>query len=302
MKNFEQQIHIRSDISLNKKGQVVEHIKNSVQKDLIKANKNSFTPEQVLGMDARKKIERVYSIVKTKYKERGVENINLTEEIVFSKQNAIEAGTMAHHRGFVELFDLDIGDRNIKELVILKSLGHELYHSAAKASFDLKIKDNNITYQHKNTGAGYSEGEARAIEEGAAVIFEMEVFKEIEKTYPNETRYLYNKIIAPLSKNLDRGEIGHLNIVKYDTETSDASISENIPYKNSKILTQYLKDKIPNFNTLLEKARIHRHTLDLTRAVEKEFGSGMYRKIMTCAPDDAESLLNELREIKNEDY
>lgn len=296
--NFEKKIHIRSlDANQKIKDRVIHHIKNSHSEGYLESQKNSITPEEAMGSDSLEKINTLYGIVNKKFSDRGITEANLGE-VLFSKILAEDIGTMARYGSYVELFDLDISVPELKQLVYLKNLGHELYHSAAKLSFNLTITNEKISYNMENSGAGYGTEETNALEEGSAIIFEKEVFNEVKKLFSDKIIDLYNQI-KEHCKKLPTDDIDDLEILVFNEETRENAVSDNIPYKNSKLLVEYIASRIPNFFNILEKARIERKTLDLARAIEKEFGEGSYRKITTASIDEAKELLKELQEIKN---
>src|SRR3989338_979312 len=177
------------------------------------------------------------------------------------------------------------------------------------------------------------------LEEGSAVQFENEIFEEAKKLFPKEKIQLYEnfineskkqlelqkkkfqinvfkemrKLLPDTAKNaLDKAEeeikltdnekerlFATLDIESYN-DSGEVTFSSNEAYEFSMQVSNYLKQIIPDYLILLEKARVQGKILPLARAIDGTLGVGWYRRISTAKTDEASNILTELKSIKLE--
>jgi hypothetical protein len=196
----------------------------------------------------------------------------------------------------------------LREYLEALYISHELYHDAAPVSvFVRTVKDRETGEKYHATagnpfdrkGVHYArrtrpEDGPPALEEGLAMTAQGEAASLAGRQFP-EGAALYNRLldfVVTKDPRLQDVPRSFLSIKNFDGEVVRYG---PIQYMNGYALTAYLVRKIPNFFGLVEDARINGRTLPLVRVVEKKFGRGSYKRIVTCPEGKAVDLLRELR-------
>lgn len=280
----------------------LEHLKAQLFEDYETAKLDSVPIDEMLGEGASEKLNKAQKFFKDEFKNRGIQR-PLMRQALFKKQNMLESGKGATaYATHIEMFNLDIGDKELKQLVVFKTLFHEMYHFVSNFSISIefgKLENDElgIKINTNAAGAGYNEAvSSSALEEGAAVSFENQIFEKIRKLFSKETLDKYDSLIQSGFDNFPRDKTyvtkDSLHIIS-SNDGEPNGFNEN--YIHPLRLVKYLESQIPDFNTKLEKLRVNRESLELARSIEARFGEGMFRKIVTCKVGDAETLINELK-------
>lgn len=307
-KNFEKKlkeegsfkIKIRNEGDLN--AEVSHEIRKVLDEDVKRAyedaKKSSLDLEKTLGEGVTGKVESLYLEVKEIYKKLGYPDVELPP--VFLMPTTFEqSGTVGHTNSVthIEMTNLNIEDKTLKQLAFLDALGHELYHSVAQTSLSIR-PDHPKGNTMDASGSSYATNEREmALEEGLACHFQDYVFEAIKKKFDNKVIEKYQKLLKRAVDNEgveDVNDLGRFNLLE-QKEDGSFKYGKNKEYKSSKILVAYLNSQIPNFENLVEAARIERKTLPLARAIESRFGKGSYGKVTTASTDEAEQLLKDLK-------
>lgn len=276
-----------------------ELMENSVNKFYEERKSKSISIEEALGSGSREKMEAIMTLISNKFKERGISDITFKPVIFMPELSSTTGIGGVSYIGHIEMHNLSDfqgleNNTQLRQLFTLRLLGHELYHSTALSTFlinqGVNEKKEKFTRISKTaSGASYNDlenqNELKALEEGSATLFEVELFNDIKKMFPSD--------IAN-NKFFDSYSMMHTN---YDEkETLEIHRRETVTgYDDAYVLVKYLDSRIPNFKPMLEKLRIERKYSDLLKAIENEFGEGSYRKITTCTNKEAKSLLQELK-------
>jgi hypothetical protein len=299
MDTFDRKIHLR-----NKTSHDNEIIKNTLRQEfgekLIEGNKNSIPIESILGPGSPEKYTQVTKLVIEKFRERGISDA-LLSPVFFKKEKVFDMQSRGQSSPFmVEIFDTDIENLQLKQLVTFKTLVHELYHSAGRYSFVFSEDQGAVLMYNEASGASFMKKDAATehlmlFEEGAATQFEDEVFGDIKELFPHETIQLYEKTIGEIRAiHHEKGLSDHgINIVKL-TDSGEWRYADSPQYSDAVEIHRCLAEKIPNFINLLEQARVYGKIFPLARAVEATFGPGWYRKLATANVEDAKALLVEM--------
>ena len=222
------------------------------------------------------------------------------------KDDAIGINSVSHFKISAKEF-LNIENMSLRHIKVFRTMIHESYHNTATASFDASSGDKNFLIEHNGQGVSYASQKntyGHAFEEGLAVDFELSVFDQVKKDiFSSEFLANYDKFILQHSidayEDLPSGAEKYLNIKEFSSDqkkgVEEIITSFNEEYFNSYKLVCFLKEEIPNFLNLVEKARIERRSLGLVRAIEERFGEGSYRKITTVNTKESSDLLKELR-------
>ncbi len=287
--------------------------KQSLQKSLDERfkeeSKNSISIEEALGQGAQEKINQLNALVKNKLKSRGIGEVNLLP-LIFKKKvadkKAEDSGeTVAYaNPRYIVIPNMEFADPSLKQLCTLKMITHEQYHGIGQKTIIGKKEEIGQSTKQAAVGASYIKEEDRItgvnehsylFEEGSAVDFENEIFEDLKKTFPKETVEKYDLIMEKIKENVPESQQEQIWLYKYDN--ADAAIHRNKDYFEASEMVSYLRSKIPNFNLILENARIHGKILDLAKAIDGKFGEGMYRKIATAHVEEGSQILKELKEI-----
>lgn len=199
----------------------------------------------------------------------------------------------------------------------LNALAHEIYHFLPSAKFRLAypsekevspallaVKERKgLIYGTKANQVlptKHSEGVRSypdyALEEGLAQSMQVKMRPVLESIFPEiaqEKQNLVNELVRQ----------GHIpedvppELVRISAgDSTDSTLSVSLISPHGYYLVKFLEAEIANFDTLVERARIHHETLGLARAIEAKFGTGSYKKIVTASLSEAKELLEELRE------
>lgn len=311
MENFDKNIHIKNNSNYNN-----DKLKESVQthKDRgLEIERNSSVPiEEILGPGSYEKSLLVIDLVKKKFEERHIDIPEILP-IFYKKESQSEKKIMGSSNGFyINIFNIEIEDMLLKQMIIFRILAHEMYHSFSRISFDVRDDENSnaiekIRVDLKAVGASFVPKNTinvtehlKLFEEGAAVHFEIDVFKDIQKMFPEETIKEYENVIEKTKiviKN-SGGNYGYLTIIR-SHEGEDYIVHSNQEYFNSMQIVANLEKIIPDFLTLLEQARVYGKVIPLARAIDGKLGEGWYKKIATATTAQAETILAYLEKIKH---
>jgi hypothetical protein len=235
----------------------------------------------------------------------GIESVRFGELFVFHKDEQVFDNEGGLSVGISVVEPNINGNLNLKRLVFLKTLVHELYHTTAVVSFT--IKNTSEQFSQDNLGASYTSEKTKAegslLEEGLASIFEDRMFEKVCEQFDAETVDLYYRLTdlalaksASLreSVNYDKGRviIGELDLEEPRFLWSGST------YAYATEVVRLLEEVIPNFATLAERVRVYRETVALAREIEVYFGKGSYRLITTATPGEARDVLAKLTEAK----
>lgn len=309
-------LRIRNEKSLDK--ETVKEVKGLYQKigqehtELIESQQLNF--QEHYGEDILQKIETVQTWVAEELAARGVENPNISSPVFLVENDNGESltegslGEGGHYslHGYITV-DLNKSKRieypQIKQLEMLALLAHETYHSVAQISMRYD-EDNNIA-EVENIGAGYMTDvhnqQPNALEEGLATSIEFQIKKKIlDNLVDKEESDLYKYAIEQIRKHNEMDDSFPDEAIRLSKLTNEGNLSFGQPsfdYMDSYKLVNFLKESIPNFDTLIEKTRCERRSLDLARAIEETFGEGYYRKVTTALASEAKELLEELQQV-----
>jgi hypothetical protein len=281
---------------------IKKHFKEYVTTNYEAKRLSTLSFETELGVDVNEKIDFVFSELIKYFESLGIDNVTcneffLTEEDPHKKmsgESSITSGVTVINSGLENIY--------LKQLVFLKTLAHELYHSTAMASLTIKeeVIENIINRKIKtNSGISYNtENEPLLFEEGMASLFEEAVTPKIKKLFLKETQEQYKHLVQIALDNIDEPELSDEYDI-YIKQTNEGMMYTSSEYSESRKVIKYLKTEIEDFLVLVENARINRHTLPLARAIEKKFGKGSYRRITTAHTTEAHQVLKELLEAHN---
>jgi len=266
------------------------------------AEKQGISREKILGENANERIRNLYQIVRDKFQERGITSPFLDAPLFVPDSTDVDLGKSSSSH--ITIKDREIDNIPLKQLVLLKTLGHELYHSTAKSTYVLQSeeKDNiRVTPTLKLESRGpipVKNVADSALEEGAAVIFEEEVFDEFRKSFPEDVTGEYDNLMERGRQRFASDGIVDTMIVISRCSGDKKAVGHLQEYRDAENLVRYISSKIPNFPQLLENARIHKASLALAHAIEEKFGEGTYRKIVECKKREAPDLLEELKSLE----
>lgn len=282
---------------------VLKYLQSGHAENYNKARDNSISIEVALGEGGMEKLHASYNFLLEEFQKRGIDNPIFTD-VFFQNEKALKRGEIAlHYPTHFEMMDMNIEDKDLKQLAMLRSVMHEAYHSTF--SYSVGVRNNikadqkvGIDIQIEAGGAGYLNALGKsALEEGAAISVESKMLEKINSLFPVEVGNKYEELINKgatlfLAKGQD---VDKQSVYLVQSKKNGTNTYSNSGYAGSRRLVVYLASKIPDFDKKLEKLRIHRQALDLARAIEERFGKEVFRKIVTCKPEDASSLLEELK-------
>jgi hypothetical protein len=316
MKNFESKIHIKNHTKQSDKV-IAQDLEKKLDARIKQAQEKSMSAEEALGEGAVERLERIKDIIKKKFKERGIDEVEFLP-IFFLKEKVSDSSNFFGVAGpdYIEMLDTDIEDPLLKQLSSLQVVSHELYHAMGRHSFKATSTENgDLQFNTEGNGASFV-GETKHLhlfEEGSAVQFEHDICEEIKNLFPKETVEKYNNNIeqASLNRNTQnlRKRVGiFADVITPKISNTDDSLIlahqkgeiwrfKEVPmYNRAKLVVEYMASKIPNFYTMLEKARVKGQIIDIAKAIENTFGEGWYRRIATASTSEASSILEELKQ------
>ena len=321
--------NIRNKGEFSKKTQdgMLRFVEASATNILSEIKKESIPAHEIFGLEDESMVDAVKDYLREDFAKRGFSDVAV-KPVVFLEQFPSEEGVVLGDDfgsvvpSHVEVRDLEIAHDEVRKLMVLRTLAHELYHSTAanrvEAIWKSSGSDKKLVLNQQTGFIGYSKERGRevdqpssALEEGLAVLFEMRAFEKIKKLFPADVVQDYqDEVNSVLESTKESGRNFLLSeggeqspIYEYTPKISfqdfgkGAGISLNDPYYHSAQLVQFLSSKIENFDFLVEDARLNRHTMGFNRAIEKKFGMDLFRRIVTCAPEEARDLLDELKEL-----
>lgn len=257
--------------------------------------------EQEFGPKIWKKIGNIFTFAVEYFNDRGIDEVKFNPFYLLKDPIPGQEGENKRIGG-ITINNREIDFLEIKELGFLKTFAHELYHSSAAVSLTVNETELNENELHRDVyieeGAGYRMGDPdkrHALEEGLASRFEGLALEKIKGLFPPVVDDIYEAHISNVMKHIDPEVNDRLDITINTLEGNDLGFTAS-RYKASRELVSFLAQEVPDFDRLVEEARLKRHTLPLARAVEKRFGEGAYRTITTCSDDDAKQLQQTLME------
>ena len=187
-------------------------------------------------------------------------------------------------------------------------ISHELYHDASPTSVFVRTIEDKETGEKRHAAFGNpfdrsgmhyirqkQEGGPPALEEGLAMTIQEQSASLAAEKFP-EGAALYDRLLdytIQKDPRLQNAPKFILSIRNFDGENVKYG---PIQYMDGYVFTAYLAREIPDFFQLVEKARIEGETVSLARVIEKRFGTGSYRKIVTCTEEKALDLMHEFQE------
>lgn len=257
--------------------------------------------EAELGEDSIEKIEFVFAELIKYFDSLGIHNIKCNEMFLVPRGESDGFAGMASATGGVLVVNPALEDRNLNQLVFLKVLAHELYHSTATVSFTITEKTSGFTIHRSiSSGGGISyntENDPLLFEEGMASLFEEFITPKIKELFLEETRTEYDDLVQIALDDVEEPELSD----QYDihlSQTDQGMRYTTSEYSGPREVVKYLISEIDNFLFLVEDARINRHTLALARAIEDKYGRGSYRRISTALTTETREVLEELKQSK----
>lgn len=211
MKNFEKKFHIK-----NKTDYFDLDIKNSAEIILDQqfeiGKSNSVSLESMLGPDSLEIVRGVFEILKETLKERGIDN-PVFSSIFFKQEGPKEEIGGISFPTHIEIFNRPIENQGLKQIELVRTIIHELYHSIGKQSFVVTeivengepglIMDSALSGASFKGKSSFSNEHANLLEEVAAVHFELDVFKESKKLFSSESIASYDAIILDNKRALE---------------------------------------------------------------------------------------------------
>jgi hypothetical protein len=232
----------------------------------------------------------------------------ITEDNSFERNDFVPIEVPAEVLGGMSREEAAKAVRNYIEAVYIS---HELYHDAAPTSIrvltrtDEETGEKSIEFDgnpYERRGVHYirqtgpmsdAEQDAPALEEGLAMTAQKDSEQLAASMFPEGARlYETLKDYAIFKDTRLNPEVrDYMSIRNFDGRAVKYGPMQ---YANGYIMTNYLAQEIPDFYKLVEGARINGETVSLARAIEKRFGSGSYRAIVTAKNSNALDVLEEL--------
>lgn len=273
--------------------EIKENFRQYVTANYDQQRLSSLGLEKELGEEINEKIEFVFLELIKYFESLGVGPVSCNEIFLTARDlNKSIAGENSRDSG-VSVTNPALENPKLRQLVFLKALAHELYHSTAMASFTIR---ETITI---GGGVSYdAKDDPLLFEEGMASLFEESMTPKIKKLFSEEISNEYDDIVQEALDNIEEPELSD----EYDIhlfQAEDIMTFSSSEYSGSRRVVKYLITEIENFLVLVENARIKRHTLPLARAIEDRFGKGSYRRLTTAPTSDADQVLSELKNISS---
>jgi hypothetical protein len=252
------------------------------------------------GEDINPKIEFVLNELISYFESLGVGPVSFNEFFVTNDGFNGAAG-QAHVTSGITVSNPGLESIELKQIVFLKTLAHELYHSTAIASLTIKETFSENTFfrdVYIGGGASYdTKEEPLLLEEGLAARFEEQITPKIIELFSEDVASEYDEIVESALEILNEPELTdkfdvHIHQIKQGDEEGIGFTTSR--YSGSKRVVKYLESEIKDFSILVENARLKRHTLPLARAIEERFGNGSYRRLTTTPATGADQVLSDL--------
>ena len=306
-------IRFRNELRQSKEkiDEALKEIFDAVSSEYIKRTKKSIGAENLevyFGPEIYADIALAVKLSRQYFFELGIDKVHFGKLFVFHKdeQEFNDEGGLSAGVSVVEPNIL--GNINLKRLVFLKKFVHELYHTTAVVGHTIKNGDEIVSQD--NLGASYLTDETcdggSLLEEGLASLFEDRMFKEICEQFNAKTVSLYHRLTSHALKRSKtfreqmNGDIGRVIINEFDM-AEPRFLWGGSTYAYAAEVTRLLEQTIPGFRHLVERARVYRETLALSRAMELYFGKGSYRLITSATPSEAKDLLAKLMVLRHHD-
>jgi hypothetical protein len=198
--------------------------------------------------------------------------------------------------------------QRVRDIALSKVLAHEMHHLLAQRNFSLYENDSHrLDFQPERDGLGYFHKgkEGNAVEEGLSVLFSnWATEKALNSDENNVAREMIKLSIEHFKKSGQIEEGVPEESLRVDVTNGQMSVG--LDYPKSVSLVKFLEEKVDNFVSLAQQARIDQKTLALARAIEDAFGpvspteraagESPYHLIMMSREETAEDTLNKLKE------
>jgi|GEM_PF-2884695 len=264
----------------------------------------SLDLEVELGEDIKEKMAFVIEEALSYFHNLGFDSVRFNEVFYMHGNMDKTTGESNRNEGTIIHF-AEIEDIQLRQLRFLKLLGHELYHSTAMASLTVtdtlnESGDEIHRYIHKDEGASYSPKsgphDPLALEEGLASKFEAKLFAKTRELFSDDTLTAYDAFIELAYLEVNQNESDRDDIAIRNVSTNEGGYSTP-GYAPARRLVNFLEKHIPDFNTLVEDARLNRRPLALARAVGNSFGKDAYRLITTAGVWNSDELIQKLTDM-----
>ena len=250
-----------------------------------------------LGGDIDPKIDFILKELLSYFDNLGVGPVSCDEFFLVPRESLVGSlGVSSRVKG-IRVSSPDLSNLELRQMVFLKTLAHELYHSTAVTSLTVSESTEGYTIHREvdiDGGASYGgKDDPLLLEEGLAASFEEYMTPKIKQLFSNDVVEEYDELVAMAVDLLAEPELTDRNDIRI-YETEDGIAYSTSQYYQAKRLVQYLESEIEDFLFLVENARLKRHTLPLARAIETRFGKGSYRRITTALATEGDQVLSEL--------
>jgi|GEM_PF-7125709 len=203
--------------------------------------------------------------------------------------------------------------RQIHLAELQKRIAHEMHHFLGRKILSLEFQDpeaptikaerEGLLYYHKGK-------KGNAIEEGLSVLFEDSAKENLKLLDDSPLASIMEErvVVDYKSMGLITPDIPEESI---QVDVAKGKFEVSVAYPKSVVLTKFLIEKVPDFVSLAEQARIDQKVLPLVRAIEKIFGpvtleertseDDPYQRIVMATEETAEETLQYLSKklIKN---
>lgn len=288
---------------------VDKHVADLKAKNIAEIKKNSISLTKEFGKDIPLKINHLYSWIIEDFQQYGFDDIKIPPLFLTPYDPSSDKIATAGSNSHIEIRNYSkIENKELKQLYFLKLLAHETYHAVSPVSLDLSFKKipetekYSISYKPGATGMVYNETSPEdigAFEEGLAVRFEEKIFEKIKTLFSEETVQIYESdkesVKKEFQKNNTHDPEASPHFILRERAKTKGDLYKVSGYEGCVKLVNYVQSQIPDFEILIEKARLQRKTLDLARAIENQFGEGSYRLIMTATVHKASDVLETIQ-------
>jgi len=300
----EEDLKIRNSESFTEQeiAEMIDEYADFVAENYNQNNENSLDLEEQFGEDIKEKMTFVIEEAVSYFRSVGVDSVKFNQVFYVHGNLDKNGGSSSRSSGTIINF-ADIEDIEIRQLRFLKTLAHELYHSTAMVSFTV-IDTLNEEQTHRNRcvqqqeGASYQHKEEGfpllALEEGLASRFESYAFEKIRHLYDEAVLAEYDDFVELAYALVDQTESEKIDISVKKLVADDEGVYMASGYAPARRLVGFLEERIPEFHTLVENARLDRHTLPLARAIGNTFGKDAYRMITTAGVWDSDDVIKHL--------
>lgn len=240
-----------------------------------------------------------------KFKELGIDALPWPKHIIRVRQDApLQFHAAADSLGIIVLRDRGISDPDLAAFEEARDFAHEAYHSIGISRFDVrKEADGSLEVKDIKVGANYNPHGKKnaAVEEGMAVLYEIEAQEVIRTTLPEGTKK-HDEFIGPhRDKYLEEHPHVKANTLSIKSKNHNPRLVHT-NYPHSLKFIEYLIDRVPNFRILVEQARVLDKPLPLARELRNQFGEDSFRLTFEATEVKAETYkrtLENLEGIKN---